>query len=80
MVPLYATPAGKNSPIYLLVSPDIPEAMPPVIRVTMVRVTRSLARVASFADLMQVSTQQQRLWSMENTIPVTNPAANTRGL
>ena len=57
----------------------IPEAMPPVTMVTMVRVSRSLARVASFADLMPVSTQQQTLWSMENTIPVTNPAANTRG-
>ena len=68
-----------KSPIYLLVSPDIPEAMPPVMRTTMERVSRSLARVASFADLMPVSTQQQRLWSMEKTIPATNPAANTRG-
>ena len=53
--------------------------MPPVRRATMLTVSRSLARVASFADLMPVFTQQQRLWSMEKTIPVTNPAANTRG-
>ena len=80
MIPLNATPVvDKIHLFFCWFHLKIPEAMPPVTMATMVRVSRSLARVASFADLMPVSTQQQTLWSMEKTIPVTNPAANTRG-
>ena len=53
--------------------------MPPVTMATMERVTRSLATVASFADLMPVSTQQQRLLLIEATTPVINPVENTSG-
>ena len=71
-----ATPAEQNS-LSVLNLTEKPEAMPPVTMATMVRVTRSLITVASFADLIAVFTQQQRLWSMEATTPVITPAANT---
>ena len=50
--------------------------MPPVTTATVMKETKSLTTVASFADLIAMSTQQQRLLLIEAKTPETNPAAN----